>query len=126
MAVLLNKQREITKQTLDLLTTIDQALKHVQQLLNEDKFTSSIPLFEDVVHGFSIIEGSIDQLEWGTISEMASALRERILKGLDLTVDAYEERLDGKVREILQFTLIPLFAEWRKQLDLDFAKALAN
>lgn len=126
MADLLKKQRDIAKKTLDLLTTIDEALRHIRELLNEGNFKGSIPLFEDVVHGFSVIEGSIDQLEWGTVSEAASGLRERILNGLDLTVDAYEEDLEGKVREILQFTLIPLFAEWQKQLDLDFAKALAN
>jgi len=122
----MQKKREVMKQSLELLQTIQEGLTHVQQSLNERKYDQTISLFEDAVYAFNTVENSVRGLGSEFVSDAADQTRERIVKGLDTAVGFYEQNAFGRVQETLQFTLIPAFEQWKKQLNLDFGKHLAH
>lgn len=100
-------------------------MTHAQQI-NEGDYESSIPLFEDIVYAFERVEIALQGLDAHMISSEAQAGKQQIVKGLDAAVHAYEMKSFGKVKEVLQFTLIPSFAKWHDQLGRDFAKYFSH
>lgn len=122
----MEKQLDIMRQTSELLITGYEGLTHIQQLLKEGKFKDTIPLFSDVVHAFSVIENSVDNLPVEMLSDDSKSLTTKVRDALDLVVGSYELEQSGKVQEMLQFTLIPRYRRWMEELDRIFNPYLVS
>ncbi len=114
------------KQSLALLETVIDGLKHNQKLINEGKHDESILLFENTVQAFSTVERSFEGLPENLLTSESKEISIKVKNAIELVVDAYESKAYGKVQEILQFTLIPTYNKWKSGLEDNFQRYLIS
>src|SRR5690625_1546206 len=122
----MEKYISVMKQSIELLNTVQEGLEHVQALLKEGKFEESIPLFGDIVLGFSTTERTVVRLPEEILYEEVKTFTIKVRKALDLVVGTYETKNYYKMQEILQFTLLPRFKRWKDLLEEMFSSYLAS
>jgi len=122
----MEKYISVMKQSIELLNTVQEGLEHVQALLKEGKFEESIPLFGDIVLGFSTTERTVVRLPEEILYEEVKTFTIKVRKALDLVVGTYETKDYYKMQEILQFTLLPRFKRWKDLLEEMFSSYLAS
>ncbi|TFJ94293.1 hypothetical protein [Lentibacillus salicampi] len=116
----MEKYSDVMKQSSALLETVDEGLQHMQTLLKHGKYEATISLFEDIVQAFSTIEKSVLNLPEELLTDDIQSLTGKVRNALDSVVDAYEANRYGSVRELLQFTLLPVYRKWAKELNRTF------
>ncbi|WP_047984472.1 hypothetical protein [Ornithinibacillus californiensis] len=122
----MEKHLEVMKQSLALLETVIDGLKHNQKLINEGKHDESILLFENTVQAFSTVERSFEGLPENLLTSESKEISIKVKNAIELVVDAYESKAYGKVQEILQFTLIPTYNKWKSGLEDNFQRYLIS
>lgn len=111
----------VMKKATNLLGTVIVGLRHVQMLLNEGRFEEAILLFETTVQAFLTIEDSLNSLPDEISKNDVKPLTNKVRNGIKLVVAEYETKKYEKVKEILQFTLIPRCNKWQQELEKAFA-----
>ncbi|MFD1849058.1 hypothetical protein [Oceanobacillus bengalensis] len=122
----MEKNTEVMQQSKELLQTVNEALQHIQNLLKEGKFESTITLFGDVVQAYSAVEGAVDHLPDELLSVENRELTTEVRNAIELIVSAYESKDYGKVQEVLQLSLIPRFSKWQEDLESVFEQYLVS
>ncbi|RSL29968.1 hypothetical protein D7Z54_28535 [Salibacterium salarium] len=123
----MEKQLPVMEQTLQLSETMGEGLRHVQQLLHEGKFESALPLLEDVFHAYTNIENALQSLldrlkDPAPIQDQAEKMR----GSLKVVVAALEKNEYERVKEVLQFTLLPQWKKWDGVLNDTFQGYLVS
>src|SRR5690625_3816885 len=114
------------KQSTELLDTAYEGLQHMQKLFKEGKFEDTIPLFTNIVQAASSIESAIETLPKELLSDDIAVTRAKVIKALDIVVELYESMNYGKIQEVLQFTLIPIYKTWKQACDTAFRRYVVS
>jgi hypothetical protein len=112
----MEKQIDVMKRTLELSETMGEALEHIKNQVNEGKAESTIQLANDTMTAFaSIVQGMrgfLNELPPNQVEEYT----DKLLKGFDVLITAYEQHQDGKILEVLQFNVLPAYKKWNGEL----------
>jgi hypothetical protein len=112
----MEKYNDVLKRSIELLETVHEGLLHILKKLNEGHFEDTIYLFEDAVEAFSVIERSLNVIPKDILNEDVTELTMKVKNVIELVVSAYELKDHAKVKEILQFSLIPRCKKWNETL----------
>jgi hypothetical protein len=112
----MEKYNDVLKKSTELLETVQEGLLYTLKRLNEGHFEDTIYLFEDAVEAFSVIERSLNVIPKDILNEDVTELTAKVKNAIELIVSAYELKDDAKVKEILQFSLIPRCKKWNEAL----------
>ncbi|WP_099159839.1 hypothetical protein [Virgibacillus ndiopensis] len=122
----MEKYINVMKHASELQVTVYEGLQHMQTLLNDGKFEDTIPLFNNIVEAFSVVENSVVTLPKEVFSNETQSLTTKVKDALNLVVSSFELKNFGKIQEILQFTLIPSYKKWMEELDEMFQPYLVS
>jgi hypothetical protein len=116
--VKMEKYIEQMRRLVDLAETGLEGLEHIQKKLSEGLDQSTIMLITDVITAFNTIEQSVDKIPSESITlNSVGEITNQLRRAFDYLVTALEEGSEVKVREILQFTLLPVYKNWKKELE---------
>ncbi|WP_066290399.1 hypothetical protein [Bacillus sp. FJAT-29937] len=116
----MEKYIEVMKKSLELSETILEGLRYIQKLLSEGKSEQSVFMFEEVLQAYATIERNIEPVVNELNNESISAKQAEFSHTANLVVTAYEEKNYAKVKEIIQFTLVPRYKRLKEELELAF------
>jgi hypothetical protein len=122
----MDKNMEIIRQANELSMTVLEGLEHSKTRINEGYFEESIQLFTDVVEAFSHIEKSIQPLLPHLPQNNLDSLTISLHESIEYTVSAYEKGEGGKVLEIIQFNLLPMYKKWQSELEATLRPYITN
>lgn len=114
----MSKHIEMIQKILNLSETGMEALNHIKSQLHQNQFEDTFSLMSDVVHAFSAIEESLNAINSEEVNlEEALLKSDKLKQSLEITVTAFENHNSEKVKEILQFNLMPAYQHWRNELE---------
>lgn len=107
---------EIINNILPLLSTIEEGLQHVKQLLSELKYEEALGFLENTMIGIGSIDDAIKpmqpELEENKIEPLGTALK----ASMDVVVDTYEiekeEELENQIDKVIE-----TFANWKQEIE---------
>ncbi|WP_100405451.1 hypothetical protein [Bacillus solitudinis] len=117
---------EVMKQSTELMATIEEGIDHIRFQLNEGKYEQSILLFEDVLVAYVSVEKSLSPLVTSVETESISSSMQTLKENFEQIVVSFEQKQYGKVKEIIQFTVLPMVQKVRKQLEQAFNQYLIS
>ncbi len=100
----------------ELVTTIQEGLKHIQTRTEEGCFDDTLYLFEDIVQGLNSI---MEALQTMVSSQKTSRNQDKTIILLDVLDEiylAYQNKTEG-AGWLLNEKLLPAFAEWKAELE---------
>jgi hypothetical protein len=112
----MEQYNDLLKRTTVLLETMQVGLLYTLKRLNEGHFEDTIYLFGDTVQAFSVIEMSLNVIPKDILNKDLSELTVKVKNAIELIVSAYELKDFAKVKEVLQFSLIPRSKKWSEAL----------
>lgn len=113
----MEKYIEVVKQSIELSDTVLEGIQHIRKQLEEGKFEEAAFLFEDTIVAILTIERSVDPLVTQMSSNKISEIMVELKRILELLVGNFEDKNFSNVKEIMQFSLIPIFNQWKKELE---------
>jgi len=107
---------EIATNLIELSHTGLEGLEYVRKRSSAGFFENTVSVFTQVVEAFSEIEKTL--LTHLTLSEddMLFQATESLRDALDWMTAAYEGDKGAKPMEIMQFTLVPRYEKWQREL----------
>ncbi len=112
---------EVMKQAVELVETMKEGLAHIRTQLNEGQFEQSVILFEDVMTAYAVLERSVTPVLAELTGEEVTVQFTKLRQSLELTVSAYEQNEFGRVKELIQFTLLTRVQKVEDELSHAFA-----
>lgn len=114
----MDKYIDLMRYSIELTITGLEGLEYIQEQISEEPNETVIRLFADLLTAFNAIEGSIENLplDKNSLVETTDKLRQ----AFDYIVSALEEGNSAKVQEMLQFTLVPMYKNWKVELEEAF------
>jgi RNA binding exosome subunit len=122
----MDKYVEVMRHVIELSETVDGGLEHIKRRINEGYFEDTIQLFTDVVEAFSHIEKSIQPLLPHLPQNNLDSLTISLHESFEYAVSAYEKGEGGKVLEIIQFNLLPMYKKWQTVLEATLRPYITN
>lgn len=120
MSLYSDPQQEVIYHILELLPTVEEALRHMVGQLNEERLEESALLFRDTAQAFASIAGSMEKnLTWLLEEHEDSVIPStaRIRAAIGAVIHGYEIKDLSYMQFILQNQLLPAFGEWRRNLE---------
>jgi hypothetical protein len=116
----MEKYIDTMRQVSDLSQTALEGLEYVKQMLNEGKIETALSVSQDFTLAFYQMEKSCDLMKAENHAEdlrnQTIALRESI----NLLVSSFEVANYSKVKEVIQFNLLPSYRKWQNLLQESF------
>lgn len=107
---------ELKKRVLELSETTLEGLEHIRVRTSNGHFEETFSLFYDTVNSFhemvKVIQPMLSELKQNMLEEKAA----QVTRGMDLLLSAYEGSAGMPPLEILQFTLLPKYRDWQREL----------
>lgn len=118
--------KEVIRQTLDLLETMEEGMDHVKVRLGELNIEGNITVLTDLITAFTEVEKGItpmlEDLPENNIIKKSDKLR----KAFDIMVKEYESNKAQKTYEVMQITLQPSFKSWKEEMELTLRPHIAS
>ncbi|WP_027965383.1 hypothetical protein [Halalkalibacillus halophilus] len=110
------EQTEVISQSVDLANTTIEAVEHIEKLLSEENIKKTLPLYEDIVRAYLMVEKSLDsvksKVDISNVNEASADLE----KALESTVVAYETEELHTIQSTITQTLRPSLENWRDEI----------
>jgi len=112
----MEREVELKKRVLELSETTLEGLEHIRVRTANGHFEETFSLFYDTVNSFhemvKVIQPMLSELKQNMLEEKAA----QVTRGMDLLLSAYEGSAGMPPLEILQFTLLPKYRDWKREL----------
>ncbi|MDV2886277.1 hypothetical protein RYX45_13895 [Alkalihalophilus pseudofirmus] len=122
----MEKYRDVMEQSVELVNTMVEGTSHLQLLLNEGRFEQGIILFEDIMKAYAAIERSVtpvvEEVEGDEITGQLGKVRE----SMELVLTHFEKKEFGRVKEVVQFNLLPQLKKVEVDCSTAFSKYLVS
>ncbi|MEZ0537202.1 hypothetical protein ACAG39_08105 [Caldicellulosiruptoraceae bacterium PP1] len=115
------KQKDVVEKIFELLSTMDEALKHIiNKQLVEIRYEDSLHLLNDFVEAFTSINNAAEGLvnNYDNILEKALILK----NNLSDVIAAYNQNNYEKIVEIYKYQIIPAFNTWRNEIESNLSE----
>jgi hypothetical protein len=122
----MEKYRDVMEQSVELVNTMVEGTGHLQLLLNEGRFEQGIILFEDIMKAYAAIERSITPVVEEVEGEAISAQLGKVRESLELVLTHFEKKEFGRVKEVVQFNLLPQLKKVEAECSTAFSKYLVS
>lgn len=111
---------EIMKAALELAQSCLDGLDKIKAKLNEGQLEDTMAYFNHIANSFynilEAIQPVLEELPPNNLESLSRSLHQ----ALGTAVPAYEEKDLARVLEIMQFSLLPAYKKWYKELDRCF------
>ncbi|KYH30066.1 hypothetical protein [Clostridium colicanis] len=109
--------REVIKQILDLLETMEEGVDYVKVKLGELNIEGTVIILTDLITAFIEIEKNILSMMIELPENKIKEKTEQLRTAFDTMVKEYETSKGQRAYEIIQFTLEPSFKQWKDELE---------
>ncbi|TWI59958.1 hypothetical protein [Halalkalibacter nanhaiisediminis] len=117
---------DVMKQAVELVKTMQEGIAHIQTQLNEGQFEQSIVLFQDVMTAYAALQRSVTPVLTELKEDEVTPQFEKLAQPLELVVSGYEQKEYGRVKEVIQFTLLPYLQKMEQSLSEAFAPYIVS
>jgi len=110
------KKSEIHKMIIDLGETTAEGLEHINNLTVGGRFEETAEMFTDVANSFHESEKALLVTFDGYQDSNLQAKGKKVTEAMQLMLQAYEGDREARPMEIMQFTLLPAYRRWQKEV----------
>ena len=126
MGDLVERYVDVMKQEVELVKTMQEGIGHIQTQLNEGQFEQSIVLFQDLMTAYAALQRSVTPVLAELKEDEVTPQFEKLRQALELVVSGYEEKKYERVKEVIQFTLLPSLQKMEQSLSEAFAPYIVS
>ncbi|WP_026478996.1 hypothetical protein [Alkaliphilus transvaalensis] len=102
---------------LPLLSTIDEAILHVQNQLVELRYEESLTMLYDVLEGIASIETALHLMEEKFQMSRINEELECLKNGLRKVLNSYENKEQAKLENLVVKDVYPTFSSWKEEIE---------
>ncbi|MCM3714653.1 hypothetical protein [Halalkalibacter oceani] len=117
---------DVMKQALAVMETMEEGLAHIATQLHEGRVEQSLPLFEDVMTAYAVLERSLFPVFTELKSDAEKGELIKLRQSLEMILTGYEEQEYGRVKEVIQFTALPKVKQVKSGLEQLFSPFLVS
>lgn len=107
---------EVIQNLLPLLSTIEEGLVHIKKQLSELRYEEALSLLEDCLQGIASIEAALQPMTKLPLEKVFS-LTSSLKATCEKVVETYEKGNQEQAGNILDTELLPVFLEWKSELE---------
>jgi len=107
---------EIHRMIIDLSETTGEGLEHINKLTVQGRFEETADIFTDVANSFHETEKALLVTVEGYEESGLQARSQQVVEAMQLMLQAYEGDREVRPMEIMQFTLVPAYRRWQKEM----------
>lgn len=110
------KKSEIHRMIIDLSETTAEGLEHINSLTMKGYFEDTAEIFTDVTNSFHETERALIATMENYEESSLKAAGSKVTEAMQLMLLAYEGDSKARPMEIIQFTLLPAYRRWQKEM----------
>ena len=126
MSLFSDPNQEVIYRILELLPTIDQALRHMQTQLEELRLEESAALFKDTAEAIgSIVYSTLPLLNEDDDQQLLQSIT-HIRQNITLIINAYEQNNLPAIQSTIAHQLLPAYTHWQQDLEQRFRPSVLS
>lgn len=112
----MDQHMETVKRAVSLAETCRQGLEKIKSQINQGEMEHTMLYFNHIANAFYDILQQIQPVLEKAPSRGLESLSQALHQALGSAVEAYEQKNQPRLLEIMQFTLVPAYQKWQAEL----------